>query len=168
MSLDSGVQIHYPVPPAGLSGNHRHSPACLPLAQRKHALQRPDQLLRPIPVGLVHHKDVGDLHEACLHGLYGIAGLRHQYHHHSVGHGCDIPIRLSHTHRLHQHHLLPGVVQCMDYRPQSGGDDAPTLSGSHAPDKHTSVQIVPLHADTIAKHGASGVRAGRVHGKDPH
>ena len=63
--------------------------------QRQVPLDRRHEPIGPFAIGLVHHEDVGDLHDAGLERLHIVAGAGHQRHDRHVGRADDVHFVLS-------------------------------------------------------------------------
>ena len=148
---------------AGRGGRaqHRRAPA-LRRRHVQHALEVAGRVVGAGPVGLVDHEHVGDLHEAGLAGLHGIAPPGGDHDHGRVGLGHDVDLHLPDPDRLEDH---PGIA--------GGGEDPHRLGGGdrqspdvtprgHGPDEHAVVERVLAHAHPVSEQGAPGERGGRV------
>ena len=91
---------------------HRRAP--LALSKRLQRQARRHRLHDPIgalAVGLVHHEDVGNLHDAGLDRLHIVAGAGHQHDDRDVGGADDVHFVLADADRLDDHDVLAGGVE---------------------------------------------------------
>src|SRR6185312_6587152 len=77
----------------------------IPPPDAEHHLDLLTELVRARTVALVHHVDVGDLHDPGFQGLNPVARFGHQYEDRGLGGARDVELRLPDAHRLYQHAL---------------------------------------------------------------
>ena len=111
MARDGGVQLVDAQPPVGLGRYHRGRPVRAALADFEHRSERGYHPVRAGAVGLVYDEHVGYLHEAGLHRLHRVAGLRHQRHDHRVRNPHHLQLGLAHADRFHVHDVPAAGVQ---------------------------------------------------------
>ena len=75
-------------------------------SMREHRLDLHDRAIGALPVGLVHHEDVGDLHDPGLQGLHLVAEPGTSTTKLSVGGLDDVHLVLADAHGLHQDDVL--------------------------------------------------------------
>ena len=107
-------------------------------------------------IGLVHHEDVGDFHDAGLQRLHLVAGAGHKRHNRHVGGADDVHFILADADRLDDDDLLSGGVEQQRRVTRRPGEAAQMAARRHAPDEDPLVGGVCLHAKTVAQHGAAG------------
>ncbi len=101
----------------------------------KHHIQLCYHFARVRPVGLVDHKDVGDFHQARLHRLNGIAGLRHQHQKSDVRLRSDVQFDLPDADRFQKDDILPVSVQNEGNVPRRRGEPSLRTARRHGADE---------------------------------
>ncbi|NUQ13087.1 MAG: hypothetical protein HUU26_12305 [Gemmatimonadaceae bacterium] len=139
--VGDGLQVHAVV------GGRLHRQAA---AHAEHQLDVVADALRAGPVGLVHHEQVGDLHQAGLERLNRVAAFRNQDDHRRVGGPGDVELALAHAHRLHEDPVEPEGVEHVGDGSGGRGDAAQRAPRGQGPDEHAGIEGDRFHADPVA------------------
>jgi hypothetical protein len=134
--------------------------------EREHGLDLDDHAVDTLAVRLVHHEDVGDLHDPRLQCLDLVAEPGHEDHDAHVGRAHDLHLVLADPYRLHEHHVLAGGGEHGDDVPRGRGEAAEVPARSHRADEDAVVESVGLHTDAVAQDRAPAERRRRVDGHD--
>ena len=153
-----GDRLHDRRPPVG--GAER-----LQRQSRRHRLREP---VGPVAVGLVHHEDVGDFHDAGFERLDVIAGTGDDGHDGDVRRPNDVHLVLSHADRFDQHDIESGGIEHERGLSRRARQSAQMPARRHAANEHAGVFRMRLHADAVAENRATGVRTGRIDADDAH
>ena len=143
-------------------------PERVPPPDRQHHFDLLAQFLRSRPVALVHHVDVGDLHDSRLEGLDAIARLGHEHQDRRLGAARDVELGLTHADRLHEDALEPERLEQIGHLLRRGCEATVCAAGRHRTDEHVRVEAGGLHPDAVTQQRPAGERAGRIHGYHPH
>ena len=119
-----------------------------------------------VAIGLVHHEDVGDLQDAGLRHLDGVAQAGRQDHYRRVGGRRDLHLGLAYPDRFDQDQVVTGRVQ--DANGLGGGKRhaAEVASRGHGTDEYIRVGGVLLHPHPVTEKRPARVGRGRVHRED--
>ena len=167
MIADGGPQLVDPV----TRGRHRvddHGTPIAELGQLQHELEVAPGLACTGAVRLVDDEQVGDLQEAGLVGLDGIAPPRIHHHDGGVG-GCSHShLLLADTDGLHQDHGNADGRQDPHGVRHGHSQTAEVAAGGHRADEDLVVEGVVLHPDPIPQDGPTRKGRGRVDGQHGH
>ncbi len=172
MTLHLGQQLGQPDIVRGLGGKDGNLPVdvlgrhAARVVQVHGEAQLGHEGVGAVTVGLVHHEDVRHLHEPGLHGLHGIARLRHEGDHRGIRLLDDVQLRLPHSDRLDEDPREAGRVHELDDVAGSGGEAPQASARGHAADENVRIQGVRLHPDAVAQHRPASERARGIDGDD--
>ena len=136
--------------------------------QGQHLLEVATGGVGPRPIRLVDDEDVGDLHQARLVGLHGVAPARVDHHHGEVGLAGHLHLHLADAHRLDQDQVVADRGQQAGRLRGGHGQAAQVAPGGHRADEDVVVEGVVAHAHPVAQDGAAGERRRRVDGQHGH
>ena len=108
-------------------------------------------LVGPVPVRLVYHVNVGDLHHSGFQCLDRVSRFGVQRYHHRVRHTDYAKLGLPNTHSLDQYQVGSGGVERPDHAFNDPRQPARLAPRSHAADKDPGIQVVALHPDAVAQ-----------------
>ncbi len=160
-------QLLGPVP----GGRHRLDDRRAPVPQLgevEHRLEVPTGLAGAGTVGLVDDEQVGDLHQAGLVGLDGVAPPRVEDHQRGVGGRGHGHLLLSDPDGLDQDQRQADGAEDPEGVGDGGGQATQVAAGGHRPDEDLLVEGVVLHPDPVAQDGAAGEGRRRVDGQYGH
>ena len=129
-------------------------------------LQVADDLGRSGQVRLVDHEDIGDLEDAGLDDLDGVAARRRRDHHGGVGRLHDLELGLADTDGLEQASIAAGRIEEADRLACGGGEPSEVAASRHAADEYTGVERVPDHSHPISEDRPAGKGAGGIDSDD--
>ena len=118
-------------------------------------------------VGLRDDEYVGDLHDAGLQELQGVAAAWLHDHGDGVGHVDDLRLGLADADGLDHHHV-ERRGQRLGRRASRPGQSSQTLSGSGRADEDTSVGGVELDPRSVSQERPAGATRARVDGQHRH
>jgi len=134
----------------------------------QHGHDFPPQFGGSLPVRLVDHEDVGDLHNARLDGLDLVAHPRNQDHDDRMGMVDDVHFLLTGPDGFHDNYILAHDIQDMDGITHSLGQSAQGTAGGQGTNENPRILRMALHTDPVAQNGAAGERTRRIHRQDAH
>ena len=132
----------------------------------EHAVEFGDEGIGTGAVGLVDDEDVGDLEDAGLEGLDGIAHAGDGDDDGGVGGGGDIDLILTGADGLEDDDIVAGGVEDGGDIAGSFAEAAEGAAGGHAAEEDAGISGEVLHPDAVAEECAAGVGAGGVDGDD--
>ena len=131
----------------------------------EHALEVAAGLVGAGAVGLVDHEHVGDLEQAGLVGLHGVAPAGVHHHDGGVGGAGHLHLDLADADGLDQHPRPAGGVEDADGLEGGERQPAEVAARGHRADEHAVVGGVVGHAHPIAEDGSAGEGRRRVDGE---
>src|SRR5256885_2320994 len=137
-------------------------------AESEHQLKLMAQAVGPWPVGLVHDKDVGDLHQAGLERLDRVPRFRDQHDDAAVRGARNVELTLSDTNRLDKYLLnTEGIEDVGDFS-RRRGETAKRPTRRHRTDEDAGIEGDGLHTNPIAEERSTGKWRGRIDGNNTH
>ena len=124
--------------------------------------------MRPGPVALVDHDDVGHLQQAGLDRLDLVAHLGRLDDDRRVGRGGHLDLALARADGLDQDRVEARGVEDSGRGRGRRRESAGVAARRHGADEDAVVGGVGLHPDAVAQDGAAGDRAGRIDRDDGH
>jgi len=137
------------------------------VSEQEHRFDLLHRHVAAIPVGLVDHEDLTNLHESSLHCLDAVAGFRHEHYDRGVGGPGDIQFRLSDADRLEDDVVETRRVHHRRDARSGAGQSAQSTTGRHAANEDAFPDPQTLHANAVAQKRAASEGAGRIDGDDP-
>src|SRR3954454_19320906 len=128
------------------------------VGQVEHLLEVAPSFLDTLAVGFVDHEDIGDLHQAGLVRLYGVAPTRVDDDDGGVCLAGDLHLYLPDADGLDEHPLTADRVEQPDRFRRRQRQSTEMTAGRHRADEDTCVGGVVLHAYAVAEDGAAGER----------
>ena len=144
--------------------------ACLPAAptgmaqhpQRAGDLRFGAQRSVSIEVGFVDHHEIRELHDALLHGLQVIAGVRQLQQQEKIGHAGDGRLGLADADRLDEHDIVARCLADQHRLTRAFSDAAQGPRRRRRTDVRARVGREPIHARLVAEDRAAGESRRRV------
>ena len=124
--------------------------------QRHHHGHFGHRLVGAGAIGLVHHEDVADLHDAGFDGLDVVAHPRNQDHHVRLHRADHFHFVLTDADRLHQDDVEAGGVEKVDHVIGGLGQPSQEAASGHGANEDAAVGVEVDHADAIAEDRAAG------------
>ncbi len=153
---------------SGRLGRGRSDLAAVGVEPRRAGDQHRSQLcrgpLRARLVALVDHDQVGDLEQSGLDRLDLVAHLRGFQHDRRVGRCGDFDLALARPHRLDEDQVETSGGEDRRGRGRRRCEAACVPARCHRADEDGVIVRVSLHPDAIPQQGATGDRAGWIHG----
>ncbi len=120
------------------------------------------QLIRPRPVALIDHVQLGDLHDASLERLDAVARFGHEDQHRCLGRGSNVELGLSDPDRLDQDAIESECLQDVGDFFGGGRETALRAARRHRANEDARVEAHRLHPNAVAEERTAGKGTGGI------